>query len=476
MHLVATAVLVLQGLRVGHLAWARWRRPAPERPERVPEAWPRVCVQVPVYNEPAVVARAVAAACALDYPALELQILDDSDDGVTPGRAAHAVAEAVGAGCAAVHLRRASRAGFKAGALAAGLARTDAPLVAVLDADFAPAPDFLRRLVPALLADPALAFVQARWTHVNAAASVLTRAQAALLDLHFAVEQAGRDRLRRFLPFNGTAGVWRRAAIDAAGGWSGDTLAEDLDLALRARMAGRGGAFLGSVEAPAELPASVRAWQRQQARWAKGMTEVLRRLGGRWWRSGRPLGERAAALLDVSAPLAYPALLAVIVLHPALGLAWAHGAGPGPALTAALGFGWLGLAGAVLAHAVAQAALHPARPALARVGHGALGLAASVALAAPGTWAVGEALAGRATPFERTPKGAAAAPGQGASRGTWALAAASAAGLAALVGAGAWLAVAFQAVFAAATGWACVAGARRTSRPWALPRLRARAS
>ena len=91
-------------------------------------------------------------------------------------------------------LRRGDRNGFKAGNLAFGLAHSDAPYVAIFDADFVPPPDFLRRTVPALVADNGLAFVQARWGHANRNANWLTRVQGLLLDSHFAVEQEARFR------------------------------------------------------------------------------------------------------------------------------------------------------------------------------------------------------------------------------------------------------------------------------------------
>ena len=449
LYALATAVLVVQGLRLGGLAlgrrFARARPPRRATPETWPRsAWPRVCVQVPVYNEPAVVARAVDAACAMRYPDLEVQLLDDSTDR-TRTLGARAVARAQARGVRATHLTRESRDGYKAGALAAGLAHTTAPLVAVLDADFVPDPGWLERAVPALLGDPALAFVQCRWGHRNADHSWLTRAQAAILDLHFGVEQAGRHRLRRVLPFNGTAGIWRREAIEAAGGWSGATLAEDLDLALRAHVAGWRGAFLESETVDADLPETPAAWHRQQARWAKGMTEVLRLRGRALLGSALSVREKAWALLDVSAPMAYPALLVAILLHPVLAVLAATERGPGATYFALLGLGWLGLGGVLLAHAVAQRdRTAPLARRLADVG---LGLAAPVSLALVGTRAVAEAVVGRRTAFARTPKGIREGDGEHA-WGERALAVYSLGLGVVLAAMGAWAPFAFQGVFA----------------------------
>ncbi len=486
LYALATLVLVVHGLRLLGLSIARLTTsPAPLAPEAgsleagspeagspeagSPEAetWPRVCVQLPVYNEAAVVERAIAALAALDYPDLELQVLDDSTD-ATSERAACAVRRVQASGVRAQHIHRDARDGFKAGALANGMAHSHAELFAVFDADFIPEPDTLKRLVSALVAAPEAAFAQARWAHLNRGASRLTRAQGALLDLHFGIEQTGRGRTGRFLPFNGTAGVWRRDAIDAAGGWRGDTLAEDLDLALRAWMGTPGsgdpeasggpaasgaaparGVFVEALAVPAELPPDLGAWRTQQARWAEGMAAVTLLHARRLWRAPQPLLLRLRALLAISASFSYPALLAVIVLHPVLAASQALGVGPGEAFFTALGAGWLGLIGAVTAHVVAQEAIGPRESGLwRRAADLALGLAAPVALALTGTRAVGRALGRRRTPFARTPKGGARET-KPTSRAEIALAVYALGAAAILAAVGAWLALAFQIVFAA---------------------------
>src|SRR5580693_848256 len=227
--LIAVSMLSVQ-LMV--LAWVRVFRAAPKVPmARLSDpALPHVLVQLPVCNEGYLALRVAAAACALDWPKdrLTIQVLDD---GAGDGHAelARQVMEAAPEGVALQILRRGDRTGFKAGNLAFGLSHCDAPYVAIFDADFVPAPDFLRRTVPALVADNGLAFVQARWGHNNRNLNWLTRVQGLLLDSHFAVEQEARFRAGLPMSFNGTAGVWSRTAIEDGGGWTGDTLTEDLD-------------------------------------------------------------------------------------------------------------------------------------------------------------------------------------------------------------------------------------------------------
>ncbi len=236
-----------------------------------PALWPMVTVQLPVYNEKYVVERLLDAAAALDYPVdkLEIQILDDSDDETTilieqkikqfPLLQWH-------------HIRRPHRSGFKAGALKYGLEFSRGEFIAIFDADFKPNPYFLKRTVPQF-ANAKIGMVQTRWTHLNKHYSLLTRLQAFALDMHFYVEQVGRNSLRVFINFNGTAGIWRKATILDAGNWQDDTLTEDLDLSYRAQLKGWQFTYLPAVESPAELPPVMSALKLQQFRWMKGGAE-----------------------------------------------------------------------------------------------------------------------------------------------------------------------------------------------------------
>jgi hypothetical protein len=284
-----------------------------------------VLVQLPIYNERYVAERVIDAVCRLDWPRerLVVQVLDDSDDD-TPEIAGRAVERWRRAGVAISHVRRPARTGYKAGALAHGLTLSDAPMVAVFDADFVPAPDFLRRMLPAL-ADPGVAWVQARWGHLNDEFSLFTYLQSLMTDFHFLVEQVVRPRCGYFTNFAGSGGVWRRAAIDDAGGWSARTLTEDLDLSYRAQLRGWRAVYLEDVVVPQELPVSANAYRNQQSRWATGSfqtaTGVLWKLLG----SDRPAivkFEGAMHVLGYVAPVAmvaqiacYPVLLAAVAAH-----------------------------------------------------------------------------------------------------------------------------------------------------------------
>jgi len=435
--------------------WPRAPRPAAPPPAE----WPAVLVQLPLFNERYVVERVIDAAAALDYPAgrLFIQVLDDStDDTSALARARIAHHRARGVNIAYLHRQR--REGFKAGALAAGLAAEPCgEFVAVFDADFAPPAEFLRRLVPDFLTDPRLGLMQARWEHLNADHNPITRAQALAFDSYFSVEQVARSRADWPLNFNGSAGVWRRACIEDAGGWQGDTLAEDFDLSYRAQLRGWRFDYRAEVTAAAELPPTVLAVKRQQFRWAKGAFQVLGKLGMDWMAAphsgerepqrGSPAqaplapaphsGERepqrgspAQAPLapaphsgerepqrgsPAQAPLA-PAPMPA--LRKSLGLLHLTGYLPHPLLVLSLllslplvllgeraprwgGLGWLSLV-LPLVIAWGQWALRRDWPRTLR--YFPVALLGMIGLALNNTWAFVEALVGRHTEFLRTPK------------------------------------------------------------------------
>jgi cellulose synthase/poly-beta-1,6-N-acetylglucosamine synthase-like glycosyltransferase len=291
----------------------RTRHRAPGPPP-TPAQWPRVTVQLPLFNEMYVAERLIDAAARLDYPLdrLEIQVLDDSTD-ETRELVARQVERYRRQGLPIHHLHRRDRTGFKAGALAAGQAEASGELVAVFDADFVPAADFLRRMVPHFH-DPEVGMVQARWEHINRHYSLLTRIQAVFLDGHFVIEHAARDRSGMFFNFNGTAGIWRRQAIDDAGGWQHDTLTEDLDLSYRAQLAGWKFRFLSDVTAPAELPVEVNAFKRQQFRWAKGSLQTARKLLWRLLRAPVPLRAKAEGFVHLTNNTSYPLMVALSIL------------------------------------------------------------------------------------------------------------------------------------------------------------------
>lgn len=427
---------------------------------------PVVTVQLPLYNEPLVAERLIDACAALDYPKslLEIQVLDDSTDETTEivGRRVDFWRQR---GVDIVLIHRADRAGYKAGALKNGLRLARGEFIAIFDADFLPHPDFLVRMLPSFGAGSEKAntdrigMVQARWGHLNADESLLTRIQAFGLDAHFALEQFARNRAGYFMNFNGTAGIWRRACIEDGGDWESDTLAEDLDLSYRAQLKGWRFLFVDDVEVPAELPTDLDALRTQQFRWTKGAAEASRKLLGRLWRSSERVGVKIEGTFQLTAHFVFPCILVAALLHaPLLMLAHLGFEGPGPIYFAFLGFGLIGFAGFFLAQLYAQRALYPDWP--RRAAFFPLFMAGSIGLAVNNTHALVLGLAGRRTPFVRTPKGG-VGPAPSSRLSIWrlaetALAAYSLAGLVAIAGYGEWAAVPFQSMFALGFGLVAV--------------------
>ena len=284
------------------------------------EQLPVVTVQLPIFNEIYVAERLLRSVSQLDYPRdrLQIQVLDDSTDD-TREVTADCAAELRERGFDVELIHRTDRTGFKAGALERGLASARGEFVCILDADFVPPPNLLRKTVD-FFTDPKVGMIQTRWGHLNRGYSLLTRVQAMFLDGHLVLEQTARSRSGRFFNFNGTAGLWRKSCIEQAGGWQHDTLTEDLDLSYRAQLAGWKFVFLPDVVTPAELPVDMNGFKSQQHRWTKGSIQTCKKLLPAIWRSNLPMPIKVEATGHLVSNFAYLLLACLVVLlHPSTG-------------------------------------------------------------------------------------------------------------------------------------------------------------
>lgn len=315
-YTISLLYICLFSLSQLHLTWYYKRKKSPPREYAVfdPSNAPRVTIQLPVYNEMYVVERLLEAVVNFDYPAdsIEIQILDDSTDQTT-GIIAAKIKTLTGTGLDISHIRRNTRDGFKAGALQRGLEIAKGEFLAIFDADFLPEPDFLKQTIP-YFHDPEIGMVQTRWGHVNKDYSLLTKLQAFGLDAHFSIEQQGRSNAGSFINFNGTGGVWRKSCIEQAGGWSADTLTEDLDLSYRAQFKGWKFKYLEDVVAPAELPVLMPAVKSQQFRWNKGAAETARKNLFQISRSGWTFTKKSHAFFHLFNSSVFVSLLFAAVL------------------------------------------------------------------------------------------------------------------------------------------------------------------
>jgi cellulose synthase/poly-beta-1,6-N-acetylglucosamine synthase-like glycosyltransferase len=319
-YLSILTILAIYGIHRYHLVYLYLKhKDKIAQPKGKLEQKPRVTIQLPIYNEMYVVERLVEAACNVRYPRelLEIQLLDDSTDG-TVEIAAACVARHRALGFDIHHVHRTNRHGFKAGALEHGLKTANGELIAIFDADFIPAPNFLEDVVD-YFSDLQVGMVQARWGHINREYSFLTQVESVILDGHFVIEHGGRHLSGRFFNFNGTAGIWRRAAIESAGGWQHDTLTEDTDLSYRAQMAGWKFLYLPHIVCPAELPVEMNSFKSQQARWAKGLIQTAIKLLPRILRSPLPWKIKIEAFFHLTANISYPLMIALsFLLLPAM--------------------------------------------------------------------------------------------------------------------------------------------------------------
>jgi cellulose synthase/poly-beta-1,6-N-acetylglucosamine synthase-like glycosyltransferase len=324
-YFIVMIILAFYGIHRYQLVWlyyrnkknaAKWKEPGGTYPEG---QLPFVTIQLPIFNEQFVIDRLIDAICRLDYPRdrFEVQVLDDSTDETV--QVAEQIVERYARGFAGlapqpiVYLHRTNRHGYKAGALEEGLKVAKGELIAIFDADFVPPPQWVMQVVHHF-AEPGIGMVQTRWTHLNRNYSFMSQVEAILLDGHFVLEHGGRSRAGVFFNFNGTAGMWRRTAIDQAGGWQHDTLTEDTDLSYRAQLAGWKFKYLQDVECPAELPIEMTAFKTQQARWAKGLIQTAKKILPSVLKSDAPFHTKLEAWYHLTANISYPLMIVLSVL------------------------------------------------------------------------------------------------------------------------------------------------------------------
>jgi cellulose synthase/poly-beta-1,6-N-acetylglucosamine synthase-like glycosyltransferase len=366
------------------------------------EVLPRVTIQLPIYNERYVVERLLEAVTRIEYPRdlLEIQVLDDSTD-ETRIVCSRLVSEYASAGHPITYHHRAHREGFKAGALAEGMKSATGEFIAIFDADFSPPPGIVHQMVH-YFTDPQVAVVQGRWTWINRHYSNLSEIEAILLDGHFVIEHCGRNFSGRFFNFNGTAGMWRRVAIDDAGGWQHDTLTEDTDLSYRAQLKGWRFVYAPDIVCPSELPVEMNSFKTQQARWAKGLIQVAKKILPKVWRSQEPLRIKLEATFHLTANIAYPLMIVFsVILLPAMIVRFYQGWFQMLYLDLPL---FLASTCSVSSfYMVAQRELYPGEW-RGRIKYIPFLMATGIGLAVTNAKAVIEAIIGKQTEFVRTPK------------------------------------------------------------------------
>ncbi|MDY6971359.1 MAG: glycosyltransferase [Thermodesulfobacteriota bacterium] len=363
---------------------------------------PVITTQIAVYNEFNVIERIIRAVCRMRYPEgrHEIQILDDSTDETR--ELIDRVVSELSIQDNDIHvIRRTDRTGFKAGAMAEGLRHARGELIAVFDADFVPSQDFLLSAVPFFVEDAQLGLLQARWGHLNSWRSLLTRVQSIGIDGHFMIEQSARTWNGLYMNFNGTAGIWRKSAIEDSGGWQWDTLTEDMDLSYRVQIAGWHTTYLPNLVVPAEIPEDVRAFKSQQFRWAKGSIQTALKLLPHLLRSPGPLLKKAEAFFHLTHYLVHPMMLTLSLLALPVLTTWQMNLGELVfiLLAALLGFS---MVAPTMLYFVGQRAGYPDW--LKRIIYLPFLVIIGVGIAVSNSRAVLEAIIGKESGFVRTPK------------------------------------------------------------------------
>lgn len=384
------------------LTWIYWRNKKPQLPPSILINYPVVTIQLPVYNERYVVERLLEAVCRIDYPKskLEIQVLDDSDDETTE-IIKYEIETLRTQGHDIKLVQRETRDGFKAGALAQGLILAKGEFIAIFDADFVPQASFLKRSL-LYFSETDIAAVQGRWGYLNGDYSLLTQLQAFGLNAHFSIEQGARNYAGSFINFNGTCGIWRKTAIEDAGGWSADTLTEDLDLSYRAQLKGWRLKYLEDVVTPSELPVIMSAIKSQQFRWNKGGAETARKIFWEVLRSDFPLMKKVHAFFHLFNSSIFICLLLASILS--VPMVYIQSISPETHGLFVLSMIFLvGFLSIILFYWVAyrQFGLHPAKKFFVLFPSF---LIVSMGLALHNGLAVAEGLLGFKSPFIRTPK------------------------------------------------------------------------
>jgi cellulose synthase/poly-beta-1,6-N-acetylglucosamine synthase-like glycosyltransferase len=405
LYFLGMLFILIYSLAQGHLLFhfLKGRKEWDQVPYKIPASWPKVTLQLPIYNELYVVERLLDAAAKLNYPKdlLQIQVLDDSTD-QTVELIREKLKEYPEVNFQYIH--RTDRKGFKAGALREGLVKAEGEFIAIFDADFVPDPDFLLKTIPYFSSEE-IGMVQTRWTHLNRNYSLLTKLQAFALDAHFFIEQMGRNQQGAFINFNGTGGIWRKSCILDAGNWHDDTLTEDLDLSYRAQRKGWKFVYRPEIESPAELPPIMSAVKSQQFRWTKGGAECARKHAGAVSREDLPLRIKLHSYAHLFNSTLFIAVL--LTSLSSIGVWWAGEKGLIPEVLVRISgiflIGFVLIAGVYLV-SYFYGKRSFANSALGVIWQLPLFLSVSMGLALHNAQAVWEGFSGKKSPFIRTPK------------------------------------------------------------------------
>ena len=266
-------VMFTEAHELAETVWAQRRRPfvgvATEEGYR-----PKVCVQVPCYNEPPeMVKETLDALAALDYPDFEVMIIDNNTKDEAVWRPVEAYCKELGPRFRFFHV--APLEGFKGGALNWALERTsaDAEIIAVIDSDYCVDPNWLKHLVPHF-SDPKMAIVQGPQDYRDGDQSLFKKLCYAEYKGFFHIGMVTRND-RDAIIQHGTMTMIRRDVMDRLK-WAEWTITEDAELGLRAFEEGLSAAYVSKSYGKGVMPDRFIDYKKQRFRWAYGAMQIMK--------------------------------------------------------------------------------------------------------------------------------------------------------------------------------------------------------
>src|SRR5712672_1451621 len=238
--------------------------------------FPKVSIHIPAYFEPPeMLKHTLDAVARLDYPNFECVVIINNTPDPEFWQPIQDHCRALGERFKFINAEKVE--GFKAGALRISMERTavDAEIIGIIDADYVVHPDWLKDLVP-VFADPRVGLVQAPQEHRDGDTSLMHYAMNGEYAGFFDIGMVQRNEHNAII-VHGTMCLIRRAAMDMAGGWAGDTIVEDCDLGLLVLEHGWQIHYTNQRYGHGLLPDTFDAFKKQRHRWAYGGFQILRK-------------------------------------------------------------------------------------------------------------------------------------------------------------------------------------------------------
>ncbi|MEN8261074.1 MAG: glycosyltransferase, partial [Pseudomonadota bacterium] len=277
MQLMALIVLLVESIEVAEVLWYKETErdfqpltPDPDYP------FPKVSLHLPIHNEPPEMVRNTLDALAkLDYPALEVLVLDNNTKDPDVWRPIGRYCRELGPRFRFFHLE--NWPGYKAGALNFGLEETatNAEIIAVIDSDYIVEPDWLKRLVP-YFGSPEVGFVQAPQDYMDRRENLFKQCCHWEYAGFFHIGMVQRNQYNAIIQ-HGTMTLIRKSALIESGRWGEWCICEDSELGLRLFRAGYDSVYVNHSFGRGLTPDTLSAYKTQRFRWVYGAMQIMKK-------------------------------------------------------------------------------------------------------------------------------------------------------------------------------------------------------